>query len=97
MRFVPYEQSRHEPNIVVDGSPNEATVLTLTHWPGIAQPARLADDLVPVDNAVLTAELLTSSEVTTEFVERAGHNDLLLVDPHRYITAIARLIESTQG
>jgi len=37
-RFIGYEQSRTEPNIVVDGSPNEATVLTLTHWPGNAQP-----------------------------------------------------------
>lgn len=33
------------PNIVVDGSPNAGTVLTLTHWPGIAQPARLGADL----------------------------------------------------
>ena len=45
MRFVAYEQSRSTPNIVVDGSPNEATVLTLTHWPGIPQPAGLAADL----------------------------------------------------
>lgn len=53
----------------------------------------LADDLVPVDNALATAERLTASEVTTELVEGAGHNDLLLVDPGRYIEAIARLIE----
>ncbi|MDG2112413.1 MAG: alpha/beta hydrolase, partial [Actinomycetota bacterium] len=51
----------------------------------------LADNLVPVDNALATAELLTASEVTTEFVEGAGHNDLLLVDPDRYIEAIAGL------
>ena len=57
----------------------------------------LADDLVPVDNAVLTAELLTASEVTTEFVQGAGHNDLLLVDPDRYIQSIARLIGQVQG
>jgi len=57
----------------------------------------LADDLVPVDNALATADLLTASEVTTELVEGAGHNDLLLVDPGRYIEAIARLIEKAQG
>ncbi len=57
----------------------------------------LLDDLVPVDNALATAELLTASEVTTELVEGAGHNDLLLVDPGRYIESIARLIESAQG
>ena len=37
-RFSGYEESRSVPNIVIDGSPNEATVLTLTHWPGIGQP-----------------------------------------------------------
>ncbi|MCP3911043.1 MAG: hypothetical protein GY713_08835 [Actinomycetia bacterium] len=36
--FLGYEESRNTPNIVVDGSPNEATVLTLTHWPGQWQP-----------------------------------------------------------
>jgi len=45
MRFLAYESSRSVPNIVVDGSPNQSTVLTLTHWPGIAQPDGLGDDL----------------------------------------------------
>ena len=53
----------------------------------------MADDLVPVDNALATAGLLTSSEVTMELVEGAGHNDLLYVDARRYITSIAELIE----
>ena len=38
MRFLGYEHSRDVANIVVDGSPNESTVLALTHWPGIPQP-----------------------------------------------------------
>ena len=54
----------------------------------------LGDDLVPVDNALATAELLTASDVATELVAGAGHNDLLLVDPGRYIESIARLIET---
>lgn len=45
MQFVPYTASRDVPNIVVDGSPNEGTVLTLTHWPGIARPPGLVHDL----------------------------------------------------
>jgi hypothetical protein len=45
LRYIDYEASRAIPNIVVDGSPNEGTVLTLTHWPGIGQPAGLAADL----------------------------------------------------
>ena len=58
MRFVPYEQSRHEPNIVVDGSPNEATVLTLTHWPGIAQPPGLVADGRDMGTVVFPAATL---------------------------------------
>ncbi len=57
----------------------------------------LFDDLVPVENALATAELLRASAVTTELVEGAGHNDLLLVDPNRYIQAIAHLIETATG
>ena len=45
MRYCGYEASRTYPNLVVDGSPNEGTVLTLTHWPGYPAPAGLAADL----------------------------------------------------
>lgn len=42
--FLGYDESRAVPNIVVDGSPNESTVLTLSHWPGMAQPAGTSVD-----------------------------------------------------
>lgn len=45
MQFMPYEHSRAHANVVVDGAPNEATVLALSHWPGIPQPAGMAHDL----------------------------------------------------
>ena len=46
MRYVEYEASAAEPNVVIDGSPNAGTVLCLTHWPGIECVApELADDL----------------------------------------------------
>lgn len=45
MRFGGYAASAAEPNVVVDGSPNDGTVLTLTHWPGFAQPERFHFDL----------------------------------------------------
>jgi hypothetical protein len=35
LRYQPYDETVDRPNVVVDGSPNPATVLTLTHWPGI--------------------------------------------------------------
>lgn len=44
-RYVGYEASRSIPNVVVDGAPNEATVLCLSHWPGVEQPPGLGRDL----------------------------------------------------
>ena len=44
-RYLEYNASRDVANVVVDGSPNDGTVLTLTHWPGIGQPADVVADL----------------------------------------------------
>jgi len=44
-RFEEYPASRASPNVVVDGSANTATVLTLSHWPGAPTPAELQRDL----------------------------------------------------
>lgn len=44
-RFVDYEQTLDVPNIVVDGSANRATVLTLSHWPGAPTLDTLKRDL----------------------------------------------------
>ena len=44
-RFVGYPASEDQPNIVVDGSPNGGTVLTLTHWPGYPQRPGFEYDL----------------------------------------------------
>jgi hypothetical protein len=43
MRFVPYNQASSS-NIVVDGSSNDHTVLTLSHWPRSGTPAELKAD-----------------------------------------------------
>jgi len=45
LRFVPYQVAAREPNVVVDGSANDATVLTLSHWPGSPTPVEVRDDL----------------------------------------------------
>ncbi len=45
LRFVPYHLLADEPNVVVDGSPGPATVLTLSHWPGSPTPVDLRADL----------------------------------------------------
>ncbi len=43
--YLGYEEARSRPNVVVDGSPNESTVLTLTHWPGYGAPSGIEADL----------------------------------------------------
>lgn len=45
LRFVPEHAIAGIPNVVVDGSPNADTVLTLSHWPGSPTPSELRDDL----------------------------------------------------
>ena len=44
MRFVPYAQTRTEPNVIVDGAKNASTVLTLSHWPKSGTPVELKAD-----------------------------------------------------
>jgi len=44
MRFVPYDALGGLSNIIVDGSANAHTVLTLSHWPGSGTPAALRGD-----------------------------------------------------
>lgn len=45
MRYVPYHELGEQPNIIVDGSGNEYTRLTLSHWPHSRTPWELKDDL----------------------------------------------------
>ena len=83
-RYVEYNASRDVPNVVVDGSPNESTVLTLTHWPRIAQPAGLAADL----SAQMAFNFVRSGRATDAGVVTNNHLDqdglvamYALVDP----------------
>src|SRR3954469_11449641 len=45
LRYVPYDEMRGAPNIVVDGSATEGTVLCLSHWPNMPAPPGLDRDL----------------------------------------------------
>ena len=45
LHYVPYAELAGVPNVVVDGSPTDGTLLCLSHWPGIGSPARFAADL----------------------------------------------------
>src|SRR4051794_33736195 len=54
MRFVPYDQATI-PNIVVDASANDHTLLTLSHWPQSGTPPELKAD--------------TSAEITFNYLD----------------------------
>jgi hypothetical protein len=46
LRYVPYHELEGQPNVVVDGSSTDGTVLTLSHWPHApTPPPGLAHDL----------------------------------------------------
>jgi hypothetical protein len=45
MRYRPYGELRDIPHVVVDGSAQPGTLLTLSHWPGSDCPAALRGDL----------------------------------------------------
>lgn len=45
LRYVAYHELGDTPNVIVDGSPQQATVLTLSHWPHSGTPLEFADDL----------------------------------------------------
>jgi hypothetical protein len=45
MRYVPYDDLDGIPNVIVDGSAQADTVLTLSHWPKSPTPAALREDL----------------------------------------------------
>ena len=44
-RFVPYDELGETPNVIVDGSANAHTTLTLSHWPRSGTPIWYRDDL----------------------------------------------------
>jgi len=45
MRYVPWDDLRGQPNIIVDGFPADGTLITLSHWVGSGSPDEIADDL----------------------------------------------------
>ncbi len=62
LRYQPYESTDTIPNVVVDGSPNAATVLTLSHWPGTPTPVGAAHDLAADLSAQMAFRYVNSGE-----------------------------------
>ena len=44
MRYLPYAAASSEPNVIVDGTANERTLITLSHWRRSGTPAELMAD-----------------------------------------------------
>ena len=45
MKYVPWDELKGRPNIIVDGYPAEGTLVTLSHWEGSGSPAEIEGDL----------------------------------------------------
>ena len=92
LRFAPYHELGGRPNVIVDGSSTEGTVLTLSHWPGSPTPDNLLDDL----SAQIAFRALDQSECLVVDADLVSNNHFdqdglmsafALVDPH---AALAR-------
>ena len=59
-RYVPYGEAAASPNIVIDGTPNDNTVLPLSHWPKSGTPWELKAD--------------TSVEVVFRYLDSPRHH-----------------------
>jgi len=60
VQYIPYHLLGGTKNIIVDGKANADTVLTLSHWPGSATPAKYKDDL----SAQIVFRFLDSGDTT---------------------------------
>jgi hypothetical protein len=71
LRFEDYEACADRPNVVVDGSANAGTVLTLSHWPHAPSPPDLRADV--------------SAETALAYLEVASrHGDAEVVTNNHY-------------
>jgi hypothetical protein len=70
VHFEPYHRLAGRPNVVVDGSPTDGTVLTVTHWPGHPPPEVIADDL----SAQMAFRLLEHPELLPVGVDLVSNN-----------------------
>jgi len=70
-RYCPYSFLDDQPNIVVDGQAQQATVLTLSHWPWNSTPEDLMRD--------------TSTEIVLSYLQAPQHHvDVRLVSNSHY-------------
>lgn len=99
--YVPYGELGATPNIIVDGPPQKATVLTLSHWPNNDTPAELRRD---TSTAIAFAYLDEPALHRTEGIVSNSHFDedglfsmFALVDPARALRHRQLLIDASRA
>jgi hypothetical protein len=70
VHFEPYHLLDGRPHIVLDGSPTDGTVLSVTHWPGYPAPEAIAADL----SAQMAFRLLDHPDLIAPGTEFASNN-----------------------
>ncbi len=72
LRYEPYDAAADAPNVVVDGSPNAGTVLTVSHWPATPAPPGCEAD--------------TSAQMAFRYLERGAdlHGDAAVVTNNHF-------------
>ena len=89
MRFVPYHHLDGRPNVILDGSPTDGTVLTVTHWPGYPPPEEIAADT----SGEMAVQLLAHPELIgdAELVSNNHFDQDGLVSIHTVVAPAAAL------
>ena len=96
-RFVTYEELGNTPNIVVDGTGNPATEITLSHWPKSGTPRALKADTSTeiVFNYLATPRLhVTAAAVSNNHFDEDGLAGIYaLIEPDTATAARDLLID----
>jgi hypothetical protein len=99
--YVPYGDLGARPNVIVDGPPQQSTVLTLSHWPNNDTPAELKRD---TSTAIAFAYLDTPSLHREQSIVSNSHFDedglfsmFALVDPATALQHRELLVDASRA
>ena len=101
MRFLPYADAASEPNVIVDGAPNDRTLMTLSHWRRSGTPPDLMADTSTaiVFNYLDRPDLHVAADVVTNnhFDEDGLVGIYALLDPDAAVPRRELLIDVAQA
>lgn len=101
LQYVPYRQVGSRPNIVVDGAPLAATVLTLSHWPVNATPPAYKRDTSTETVLAWVADhdprRLAGVVTNNHFDEDGLFSMFALLEPRRALACRELLIDASRA